>query len=180
MHALFSKPFKSLFLSGALLACALHAHAADPTKWPECTYAAADRYNIEPELIWAIIKTESNWNTRALNKANSNGTADYGPAQINSSWFPYFESKYNIPRARIINDPCTNIHVSGYILAKNFRAGGRIWNSVGAYNAGFGAKRVGIRKGYVAKVLKAYNEYKSYTARWAQKQAGVTPVVATR
>lgn len=45
----------------------------------------AQKHGIEPGLLFGLIKTESNFNPSAINRANSNGTVDYGISQINSS-----------------------------------------------------------------------------------------------
>jgi hypothetical protein len=43
---------------------------------------------VDPEAISAIIDHESAWNPKAVNRANRNGTADYGIMQVNSSHNP--------------------------------------------------------------------------------------------
>lgn len=127
----------------------------------ECFHKASERYSVPLELLYAIAKVESNFNPKAVN-TNRNGTTDYGLMQINSSWFPKLEKDFGVTGQRIISDPCTNVYVGAWVLATNFHKNGRIWNSVGAYNAGFGERGRWNRSTYVSKVKYYYEWYKSY------------------
>jgi soluble lytic murein transglycosylase-like protein len=106
------------------LACFSQAHAC----WDE----AATRYGVNTNLLYAIAKTESNFNPAAINR-NKNGSYDIGMMQINSSWLPLLR-KYGITENQLY-DACTSIHVGAWILAQNIRRLGNSWNAVGAYNA---------------------------------------------
>jgi soluble lytic murein transglycosylase-like protein len=114
----------------AWLACTLamawfsQAHAC----WDE----AAMRYGVNTDLLYAIAKTESNFNPAAINR-NKNGSYDIGMMQINSSWLPMLR-KYGISENQLY-DACTSIHVGAWILAQNIRRLGNSWDAVGAYNA---------------------------------------------
>ncbi|MFZ6774448.1 lytic transglycosylase domain-containing protein [Undibacterium sp. SXout7W] len=97
-----------------------------------CWDQAAQKYGINPYLLHAIAKTESNLNPAAINR-NKNGTYDIGIMQINSSWFPIL-SKYGLDEQQLL-EPCTNIQVGAWILAQNMQRLGNSWNAVGAYNS---------------------------------------------
>ncbi|MDT1883288.1 lytic transglycosylase domain-containing protein, partial [Acinetobacter baumannii] len=56
-----------------------------------CYIPAGARYNVDPTLIYSIAGVESDHDNLAINKANSNGTADYGLMQINSIWLPHLK-----------------------------------------------------------------------------------------
>ena len=58
---------------------------------------AGEMFNVEPQLLWVIAKTESSFDTKALNK-NKNGTYDIGIMQINSIHLPELKEKYNIKK----------------------------------------------------------------------------------
>lgn len=107
----------------ATLSCA-PAHAC----WEE----AAQRYGIDARLLYAIAKTESGVNPRAVNR-NANGSYDVGLMQINSSWFPLLR-RYGIDEQQLY-DPCVSLQVAGWILAQNARRLGNAWDAVGAYNS---------------------------------------------
>lgn len=111
-----------LFLSG--LGLPLQSHA--------CWVEAANKYGINPYLLYAIAKTESGLNPRAINH-NTNGSYDIGLMQINSGWLPTLR-KYGVTEEALF-EPCTSIQVGAWILAQNIQQFGNTWEAVGAYNA---------------------------------------------
>jgi len=123
----------------ALLIVSQCAHAC----WEE----AADRHRVNPYLLYAIAKTESNLNPLAINR-NKNGSYDVGLMQINSVWFPTL-LRHGISEAQLYQ-PCVSIHVGAWILAQNMQRLGNSWNAVGAYNA---ANPV-LRERYAIKVYR--------------------------
>jgi soluble lytic murein transglycosylase-like protein len=100
-----------------------------------CWNEASARYQINPELLYAIAKCESglhlNVVTRSLRKRT--GMYDIGLMQINSSHLRRLEA-YGINEAQLYN-ACTNIQVGAWILAGEFQKHGFSWDAVGAYNA---------------------------------------------
>ncbi|MFC5474045.1 lytic transglycosylase domain-containing protein [Paraherbaspirillum soli] len=113
-----------------ILAVALWLQAAHAVA---CWRQAATSYGVNPDLLYAIAKTESSLNPRAINR-NKDGSYDIGLMQINSRWFPQLE-KYGVDREQLY-DPCVSIQVGAWILAQNMRRLGNSWNAVGAYNSG--------------------------------------------
>jgi len=112
-----------------------------------CWDQAAERYSISPELLYAIARTESGLDPRAVGH-NRNGSRDIGLMQINSTWLPRL-SKHGIAE-RDLFDPCTSIHVGAWILAGNVQRLGYTWEAVGAYNAANPA----LRRAYVERVYR--------------------------
>lgn len=105
-----------------------------------CTWeSVGEKYGIDPRLLYAIAKTESNLNPAAMNRANRNGSVDIGMMQINSSWLPTL-ARYGITERHLL-DPCTSLEVGAWILAHNMRRLGPSWDAVGAYNAASADKR---------------------------------------
>jgi soluble lytic murein transglycosylase-like protein len=164
-------PAAGLVTAITLLA-ALPAHA--------CWEAAAARYRVSSELLYAIARTESALNPQAVGR-NANGTRDIGLMQINSTWLPTLAT-HGIGE-RDLFDACTNIHVGAWILAGNVQRLGYTWDAVGAYNAASPARR----RAYAEKVRR---HLRSTTAaappvRERASRAAITqgsrrpPVVAT-
>jgi soluble lytic murein transglycosylase-like protein len=113
-----------------------------------CWEDAGARYGVNPYLLYAIAKTESNLNPAAINRNNKNGSYDIGLMQINSSWLPTLR-KYGIGEAELM-DACTNIQVGAWILSGKMQQLGNSWTAVGAYNAG----KPNLRVAYAQKVYR--------------------------
>ncbi len=121
----------------------------------ECFISAGEKYNIHPNILWAIAKIESNFNPKAINK-NKNGTYDYGIMQINSSWY-WTLGKENWKN---LNNPCYNIYVGAWILKNCINKYGYTWEAISCYNTGSPHKG----KSYTWKVyntLKNVHEFSS-------------------
>lgn len=116
---------------------------------PQCTWESVGRkWSVNPYMLYAIAKTESGLNPRAINRSNRNGSEDVGMMQINSFWLPKLE-KFGISRSHLFH-PCVSLDVAGWILSQNMQRHGNTWTAVGAYNAASPEKRVA----YARKVLK--------------------------
>lgn len=111
----------------------------------ECFSVASNAYQIPQNLLMAIAKVESGFNPSAFNR-NTNGSADIGMMQINSSHIPFLE-QHGIDRS-LLWDGCANIKIGAWVLATQMARHGRTWRAVGAYNARSESKR----KVYVHKV----------------------------
>ena len=127
-----SMRFTARMLATLCMAAAPAAHAC----WEE----VGAKYGIHPYLLFAIAKTESGLNPRAVNRANTNGSYDVGLMQINSAWFPRLR-ELGISEAQLY-DACVNLDVGAWILAQNMRRLGNSWEAVGAYNASSANKRL--------------------------------------
>jgi hypothetical protein len=100
-----------------------------------CWEKAGERYRVDPHLLAAIAKVESNFKPDAVNASHERrtGSVDLGLMQINSSWLPTL-ARHGVTRERLF-DACTSIHVAAWILADLFSRYGVTWEAVGAYNA---------------------------------------------
>lgn len=120
----------------------------------DCFEKAGRKYAIDPLMLEAIATVESSMNSRALHR-NGNGSEDVGLMQINSVHFPYLAQR-GVTRARLRNDACLSIMVGAEILAGFIARFGYTWRAVGAYNAGGGQAREGLRERYAARVVRRY------------------------
>lgn len=133
---------KRRLLAGAFMLTALYSSSV-----AACWEEAGKRYGINPYLLYAIAKTESSLNPKAINR-NKNGSYDIGLMQINSRWLPTLRN-YGITEQHLF-DPCVSIHVGAWVLAQNMGRMGNSWEAVGAYNA----RDPELRLRYARKVYK--------------------------
>lgn len=117
----------------------------------QCWDQAATTYKVDPWLLMAIAKTESSFNPNAINRANKNGSVDYGLMQINSTWLNTLK-KHNIGTAQLL-EPCVSIFVGAWILSENIKQFGYNIDGIGAYNS---PRNVTIRRNYASKVYANY------------------------
>lgn len=125
-----------------------------------CFTQASERFQIDHRLLKAIAQVESSMNPRAIGLNKRGGkvvSEDVGLMQINSSWFPTLASM-GITRNDLLANPCQNVYVGAWILAKNISSNGVNWESVGAYNAGFKNANAPFRMKYAKKVYAKYIE----------------------
>lgn len=123
---------------------------------PEMCFNKAGRdYGIDPLLLTAISIKETRMRMDAINDRNRNKTEDVCGMQINSSHYPTLR-KFDITRERLLKEPCTCIYTGAWVLARNFRAYGKNWNSVGMYNTGPSPKLIVQRRAYANDIKNIY------------------------
>ena len=98
----------------------------------QCVEPAAAFHKVNPFILKAILKVESAYNARAINR-NGNGTVDVGIAQMNSMHFKELSTHGVAPED--LFDPCVGIYVAGWHLAKQLKAHGNTWFAIGAYHS---------------------------------------------
>ncbi|GGE28032.1 hypothetical protein GCM10011571_32690 [Marinithermofilum abyssi] len=130
----------------------------DSVKYAEHINAAAAKYKVDPALIAAIIKQESNFNPRAGSHANARGLMQLMP--FNLKGIDPYDPKQNILRGTEI--------IAGHL--RHYK--GNLNLALAAYNAGSGAVAKDLARGgdgipdngetpeYVQKVKQYYEEYK--------------------
>ena len=134
---------------------------ANSDKLNGCWDKAAQTYGVDPWLLMAIAKTESSFNSSAIN-VNTNKSVDMGMMQINSIWLPTLR-RFGIHQTHLF-DPCTSIFVGAWILAQNIKNFGYNQDGIGAYNS---PKNIVIRRNYAQKVYSSYRQivYDLYVAK---------------
>jgi hypothetical protein len=128
-------------------------NSKDSGDYHSIVHEKASNYNIDPSLIKAVIKTESNWNDRAVSKKGAIGLMQLMPSTANDM------------RVRNPFDPEENIEGgTKYLKYLIERFNGDITLALAAYNAGpktvekFGyVPPINETKQYVNRVLALYN-----------------------
>jgi len=97
-----------------------------------CIAAAAQHHRIDPRLLRAVLKVESDLRPWALGR-NANGTMDLGMAQINSIHLPEL-ARHGIQSQHLF-DPCVASYVAAWLLRRNIDRHGLTWFGVAAYHS---------------------------------------------
>lgn len=106
-----------------------------------CFDAAGARYHIDPRLLRAIAIHESHMNPRAIGANRSKKTGlvtsqDYGIMQINSGHIPELKQLGILQsKDELLTNPCLNVQIGAWVLARAFHSCGVSWQCLGAYNA---------------------------------------------
>ncbi len=116
-----------------------------------CFAGAASAYSVNPAILMAIAKVESNFDIKAQNQNVKGAGRDIGIMQINSRWIPKLQ-KHGVDEG-VLNKPCVNIYVGAWVLKGNQIRYGETWRAVGAYHAS--SRRPDLRKKYAMKVNRA-------------------------
>jgi soluble lytic murein transglycosylase-like protein len=98
----------------------------------ECINQAAITYYIPAKVIISVIATEGG--DVGVARQNKNGTYDYGPMQINSSWLPTIK-KYGYTEKLLRYDPCVNVMAGTWILSTKITQSRDYWSGVANYHS---------------------------------------------
>lgn len=123
----------------------------------------ARKYNVEPALIKATIKTESNWDVNASRFEAHKGDASWGLMQLLLSTARGVLGDPNLTTTQLIN-PRVNIEAGTKLISQNLNRFGNMRDAIAAYNAGsprLNAQGQYVNKDYVDKVTKNYNIYQT-------------------
>jgi len=110
-----------------------------------CFEEAGKAFAIDPAVVEAIAKVESNFNPKAVNY-NRDGTYDFGLMQINSLWYEVLGEGIWLK----LGNPCVNVYVSVWILRQCLDKYGNIFDALACYNAG---GRIKAGRAYARKVM---------------------------
>lgn len=98
--------------------------AAKGTRWLERT-------------LWGLRDQEGGWIGAAV--ANTNGTHDLGPLQVNSWWVPKISALVGRPEPHVRywlqNDACFNAEVARWIFLSGLSVTGDYWQAIGIYHS---------------------------------------------
>lgn len=127
-----------------------------PPAGATCWQAAAERYRIDPLLLYAIAQTESGLDPSARHR-NRDGSRDIGLMQLNSRHLPRL-AQYGITEAMVQADACLSVMAGAWVLGGFVQQLGYGWEAVGAYNAGAAPGRDALRARYAWRVWSHYQQ----------------------
>lgn len=120
------------------------------------------KYNVEPALIKAHIKQESNWDVNASRYEKAKGDSSWGLMQLLLVTAKSVMNDPNLTITQLIQ-PRTNIEAGTKFIAQNLARFGNMRDAIAAYNAGSPRLVKGTNKyvnqDYVDKVTNNYNLY---------------------
>lgn len=108
----------------------------------QCIVREAQRQQLEPELLWAILRKENG--RVGSHSVNSNKTVDIGPMQINNGKYEVYlndlVNKTHFSKSKfknmLYNDACFNVSVGAYVLRMKINAaGGNMMKGAGWYHS---------------------------------------------
>lgn len=131
--------------------------AGGPQSFEQMVRSASNRYGVDPNLVWAVMKVESNFNPEAVSKKGARGLMQLMPATARQH------------RVDNIHDPSQNIQAGVRhlrLLLNRFQGDLRL--GLAAYNAGTRAVEryrnippYSETRKYVRRVLKYYDFYRT-------------------
>ena len=147
-HWLCVVPLAAVLMAG-------HAEAATPPGLvARCIEASASVYRLPPAVIVILLNVEGG--SLGAVSANTNGTVDIGPMQVNTIWVPQVARHWNATPSDAYNalrdDFCANVEAGSWILRQALdEARGDFWSGVGFYHS----HDTAYQADYLRKVLHA-------------------------
>ncbi|MBN6741200.1 lytic transglycosylase domain-containing protein [Acidithiobacillus sp. MC6.1] len=110
-----------------------------------CIQSAAHRYGLTLPILISVLRTEGG--RPGTVAPDPNGTADLGPAQVNTCHLPHLEA-YGYTYTQLTDNPCANVAAGAWIFARCLSATGNVLSAAACYNAG-GRPWLAWQSGYV-------------------------------
>ncbi|MGH1398621.1 MAG: lytic transglycosylase domain-containing protein [Alphaproteobacteria bacterium] len=102
-----------------------------------CLMLASQTYSVPPAVLVGIYKAEGGKVGQEV--ANTNGSHDLGPMQINTLWLPELADKWGVSEATarkwVRDDACTNVGVSAWILKGHLNETGSLSKAIAHYHS---------------------------------------------
>jgi soluble lytic murein transglycosylase-like protein len=102
-----------------------------------CIFTAAQTYAVPPSVILGILNVEGGRTGQAV--ANTNGTYDLGPMQINTIWIPQLASYWGVNERTALkmvrDDACVNVGVGAWILRTKMNETGSLVKGIAWYHS---------------------------------------------
>ena len=122
-----------------------------------CLMLASQTYTVPPAALIGILQVEGGAVGQEV--ANTNGTSDLGPMQINTTWVPKLAQLWSVDsktaRRWVRDDGCVNIIVGAWILRQGINDSGHLWGGIARYHSA--RPLLGAR--YTQKVVQVLKRY---------------------
>ncbi len=127
-------------LSAALMpvtAQAKRTASGEAAEIARCIHIASRGHAWLEKTLWGLRAQEAGWLGAEI--ANTNGTHDLGPLQINSSWVPKMSRLVGRSQEQVRHwlryDPCFNVEAARWIFLTGLEASGDYWKAIGVYHS---------------------------------------------
>lgn len=121
-----------------------------------CLMLASQTYAVPPAVLVGIYQVEGGKVGQAV--ANTNGSYDLGPMQINTIWMPQLAKQWGVSetqaKAWVRDDPCTNMGVAAWILRGHIEETKSLSQAIAHYHS----RTPHYGKNYKRKVVMAMRE----------------------
>jgi hypothetical protein len=113
------------------------AREGDETRIANCIQRAAGGKAWLEKTLWGLRDQEGGWIGAEV--ANTDGSHDLGPLQINSWWVSRLSALTGRPADRVrwwlANDACFNVEAARWIFLSGLAVTGNYWKAVGVYHS---------------------------------------------
>ncbi|WP_238538999.1 lytic transglycosylase domain-containing protein [Novosphingobium sp. AP12] len=124
----------------------------------QCIQQAAGGRAWLERTLWGLRDQEAGWIGAEI--ANTNGTHDLGPLQVNSSWVARLSSLVGrepaLVRKWLIHDPCFNVQAAKWIFLSGLRVTHDYWKAVGVYHSPTPERQLRYRKSVAQRLVSRF------------------------
>ena len=110
--------------------------------------------------LWGLRDQEGGWIGAAV--ANTNGTHDLGPLQVNSWWVPKIAVLVGRPEPHVRywlqNDACFNAEAARWIFLSGLLVTGDYWKAIGIYHSPTGWRQAAYARSVEAHLRRRYGD----------------------
>lgn len=160
----------SLALSAGTPAWAKTGKSSRENEIAACIRKAAKGKAWLERTLWGLRDQEGGWIGAAV--ANTNGTHDLGPLQVNSWWVPKIAALVGRPaphvRYWLQNDACFNAEVARWIFLSGLAVTGDYWKAVGVYHSPTAWRQARYAASVAAHLRRRYGLSIQYHFRFAK------------
>lgn len=125
------------FTSPAAAATSSRSSAADERQIAQCIRLAAAGKPWLEKTLWGLRDQEGGWVGAAV--ANTNGTHDLGPLQVNTWWVPRLARLIRRPEEHVLHwlrhDACFNAQAARWIFLSALSSTRDYWKAIGVYHS---------------------------------------------